>query len=83
MAISATQKANVLSDLKLTDIQILSDYVDEYDEAAGVQPVPTGTLVPAYITSELDYIIEPGEAWYVRPDTGDDWLSLPGDYQVV
>lgn len=42
-----------------------------------------GLEVDAYITQEDEFFIDPGEAWFVRPDTGEEWIALSGDYEVV
>jgi hypothetical protein len=63
-----------------TKIRILSDTVEENDPSG---PVPVGTVVEAYLPSLSDYVMEPGEAWFVRPDTNEEWLALPGDYEVI
>lgn len=79
MAISDTMVADIQGDIILVNIRILFDWTDE----PGTLAVPEGTIVQAYLPLVDEYIESPGEAWYVHPISGADWLSLPGDYEIV
>lgn len=53
-------------------VRILNDY--SFDDTPPVKP---GTVVFALLdTTE-------GGAWYFHPDTGEDWLSFDGEYELV
>lgn len=79
VAISKHMEADIHGIISLTRIKILHDYA-EYD---GDETMPVGTEVEAYITLPDESIYEPGEAWYINPFTNEDWISFPGDYEVV
>lgn len=56
----------------MTKIRVLEDYAG----APGAE-VPSGTVISDAL------ITESGDAWYFHPETGEDWLSFEGDYEVV
>ena len=56
----------------MTTIRVLDD-----------SDAPTSTRVfPGTVVTDA-YVTEAGDAWYLNPRTGDDWLSLDGDFEVV
>lgn len=65
----------------LTQIEVLDDFVEDPEDPSG--PVAPGTIVEAYITKSGEEFVSAGEAWYIRPDTEEEWLSLPGDFRLV
>lgn len=79
MAISKHMEQDIHGVINLTKIRILHDY----SEYPGDATVPAGTVVDAYITLTDESIYKPGEAWYVNPLNGEDWVSFPGDFEVV
>ncbi len=66
--------------LPTVKVRILSDWTFDED---GSPPVEAGTVVLGVLPGNEGYLMEPGEVWYIRPDTGEEWLSLPADYEVV
>lgn len=79
MAISKDMEAGIHGVILLTKIRILRDY----SEVEGDTPVAPGTVVEAYLPLTDEYIYTEGEAWYIHPDNGEDWMTFPGDYEVV
>ena len=71
---------DVLKDRTLVEVEILHDFLNDGDSGTAV---PSGTIVEAYTPDDTEYIVEAGEVWYIRPDTGEDWMSFPGDYRRV
>jgi hypothetical protein len=61
-------------------IKVLRDKVPATDPSG---PVPVGTIIRGASIRETSFVQEPGEAWYLRPDTNEPWYSLPGDYALV
>lgn len=56
----------------MTKIRVLDD-----SDAPTTTRVLPGTVV-------LDAVVtEAGDAWYLNPRTGEDWLSLDGDFEVM
>lgn len=79
MGISKTMAADIQGDITLVTIRVLSDFSDE----PGYHPVEPGTNVQAYLPKPDEVTHIEGEAWYIHPTSGADWLSLPGDFEVI
>ena len=61
-------------------IKVLRDKVSATDPSG---PVTPGTIVRNASIRDVSFVQEPGEVWYLRPDTNEPWYSLPGDYELV
>lgn len=79
MGISTRLEARIKErPIVLTRIQVNRDIDPDIWEL-----LEQGLQVDAYLTGEDDFFITPGEAWFVRPDTGEEWIALPGDFEEV
>lgn len=66
--------------MTVAKIRIIRDYTAPGDKTP---PIAEGTEIYADILGPEDCVLEPGEAWYLHPDTSEDWMSLPGDFEIV
>ena len=66
---------------RLISVRVLWDAVEDDDPTPAVEP---GTVIEhAYIPSDDEYNAEPGEVWYQHPVSGEPWITLAGDYEVL
>jgi len=43
---------------------------------------PEAAIKPGTIIKDAEITFD-GDAWYFHPDTGEDWLSFAGDFEIV